>query len=73
MLNAGFQLYWLKYHKPDLFKSINDTYGHMAGDKFLLEIAGLMRHHIVRKLRLVAPPEEDGGSAPEDHEHDRIP
>jgi sugar (pentulose or hexulose) kinase len=23
MLNAGFQLYWLKYHKPDLFKTIH--------------------------------------------------
>lgn len=29
----------------DQFKMINDTYGHLIGDKFLVEIANLMKNH----------------------------
>lgn len=35
------------------FKCINDTFGHDAGDKLLVNVAGLLRHHI-RKVDFVA-------------------
>ncbi len=44
---------WKRYHSPlslliwdiDLFKQINDTFGHKAGDKTLILIAKLLSEH----------------------------
>jgi diguanylate cyclase (GGDEF)-like protein len=30
----------------DFFKKINDLYGHQAGDKFLVEIASILKHNV---------------------------
>lgn len=52
---------WRRYRKPvalvvadvDLFKKINDVYGHLAGDKVLQILAKEMRHRI-RKTDFIA-------------------
>lgn len=38
----------------DYFKAYNDTYGHVAGDKCLQEIANILRRHFQRASDLVA-------------------
>ncbi len=51
-----------RYHNPlsllmcdvDYFKAYNDTYGHVAGDSCLQEIANILRRHFQRASDLVA-------------------
>lgn len=51
----------VRYEKPlslvmvdiDLFKSVNDTYGHLSGDKILRDFAGLLKKH-TRETDVVA-------------------
>ena len=38
----------------DYFKQINDTYGHLNGDKMLAEFAGILKHSIARRDDMVA-------------------
>jgi diguanylate cyclase (GGDEF)-like protein len=38
----------------DLFKSLNDARGHLAGDRYLVQIAGVLREALPRSSDLVA-------------------
>ncbi|MGE5615158.1 MAG: EAL domain-containing protein [Bacillota bacterium] len=54
----GFALFFIDL---DDFKSINDIYGHDAGDRLLVEVAGRIRHAVGEHALMVSDRIGDGG------------